>query len=203
MLGNNYGGDPQEFGRELDRLLDELAPRPVLLLSVTRFEPEQDEVNYVLTGAANQRDDVRLLDWAARTAEDAPDAGELLAGDGLHLSADGQQALATMISRAMGRAPSGAEGECLRSPFRDDSAGSMPPTERLHRRRTPTTIRAVDGDRVDRHRQRSGRAAAVTTTTEPSAEPACADGTSAVPLTMTACPTSTRWPPPRPRTAAA
>ena len=31
-----------------------------------------------------------------------------------------------MISRAMGRAPGGAEGECLRSSFRDDSDGTMP-----------------------------------------------------------------------------
>ena len=32
MLGNNYGGDPEAFGRELDALLDELAPMPVVLI---------------------------------------------------------------------------------------------------------------------------------------------------------------------------
>ena len=59
MLGNNYNGDPVAFGRELDALLDELAPMPVVLLGVTRFEAEQDEVNYVLSSAAQTHDDVR------------------------------------------------------------------------------------------------------------------------------------------------
>jgi hypothetical protein len=126
MLGNNYRGDPLAFDDELARLLDELQPLPVLLLDVTRFEPEQDEVNVVVVGAANRRDDVRLLDWTTRTGEGAPDADELLADDGLHLSARGQEELATMIARAMGRAPSGSTGECLRSSYDDDSGGSMP-----------------------------------------------------------------------------
>ena len=69
MLGNNYDGDPQAFAAELASLLDELEPLPVLLLNVTRFEPQQDEVNFVVTGEANRRDDVALLDWATRTAE--------------------------------------------------------------------------------------------------------------------------------------
>lgn len=126
MLGNNYDGDPQAFTRELRLLLNELEPLPVLLLNVTRFEPAQDEVNWIVTVEANRRDDVQLLDWTSPTADDAPRSDELLTGDGLHLTADGQEALATLIGRAMGRAPSGSAGECLRSTFRDDSAGSMP-----------------------------------------------------------------------------
>lgn len=127
MLGNNYDGDPQAFTRELGLLLDELEPLPVLLLNVTRFEPAQDEVNWILTVVANERDDVALLDWASPTADDAPASDELLTGDGLHLTTQGQEALATLISRAMGRAPAGSDGECLRSSFRDDSDGAMPP----------------------------------------------------------------------------
>ena len=39
---------PTPFGRELGLLLDELGPIPVVLLTVTRFRPMQDQVNYVL-----------------------------------------------------------------------------------------------------------------------------------------------------------
>ena len=115
-----------------------------LLLNVTRFEPEQDEVNYVLTGEANQRDDVRLLDWAARTAEGAPDADELLAGDGLHLSADGQQALAAMISRALGRAPGGIGGR----------VPALVVPRRLRRLDAAADAVADRGDAGDRRRSR-------------------------------------------------
>ena len=48
----------------ISELLDELGPLPVLLLNVTRFEPQQDEVNFIVTGEAHRRDGVRLLDWA-------------------------------------------------------------------------------------------------------------------------------------------
>jgi len=147
MLGNNYRGDPEAFGRELDLLLDELRPLPVLLLTVTRFEAEQDEVNYVLVGEANQRDDVRVLDWAGRTAEDVDDADELLTGDDLHLTAAGQDELAAMIGRGLGRAPSGAEGSCLRSSFRDDSGGSMPSTSDDDRDDGDDRDADTDGDR--------------------------------------------------------
>jgi hypothetical protein len=121
MLGNNYRGDPEAFAGELGAMLDELEPLPVVLLNVTRFEPEQDEVNWIVGAEADRRDDVVLLDWTARTAEDARGSEELLAGDGLHLSTKGQDALAQMIGRVMGRAPSGSQGACLRPPSdRDD-----------------------------------------------------------------------------------
>jgi lysophospholipase L1-like esterase len=129
MLGNNYDGDPQAFADELDELLDDLEPLPVVLINVTRFEPQQDEVNYILAMAAGEREGVRLLDWAARTADDTPGADRLLAGDGLHLSTSGQVALSAMISGELGRAPSGSFGDCLRSPFRDDSGGTLPDPE--------------------------------------------------------------------------
>lgn len=126
MLGNNYDGDPQAFADELDRLLDELASMPVVLLTVTRFEPQQDEVNFILTVAATERAGVRLLDWASRTSEAAPGSEQLLAGDRLHLSPTGQAVLASMISRELGSAPAGSIGSCRPSPFTDDSGGRLP-----------------------------------------------------------------------------
>lgn len=126
MLGNNYDGDPQAFDTELGALLDALEPLPVVALNMSRFDPSMDEVNYVLTGQVNERDDVVLLDWNARTADGTPGADTLLAPDGLHLSDDGQVAMAQMISRMLGAAPRGSTGACLGSEFRDDSAGTVP-----------------------------------------------------------------------------
>jgi hypothetical protein len=50
----------------------------------------------------------------------------LLSGDGLHLTTEGQQALAEGIGRVLGDAPGAADGDCLRSTFRNDSDGSIP-----------------------------------------------------------------------------
>jgi GDSL-like Lipase/Acylhydrolase family len=124
MLGNNYDGDAVAFADELERLLVEIGPIPIVLVTVTRHRPQQDEVNDALRRAADRHPNVRLVDWAART--DGHDARHLLAGDGLHLSDDGQVALAGMIASEFGLAPQGVRGACLRSTFRDDSQGSVP-----------------------------------------------------------------------------
>ena len=121
MLGNNYDGDAPAFGADLEGVLDELAPRPVVLLSVTQFEQDRAEVNYILREQAAQRPNVRVVEWSERTADDD---GELLGGDGLHLTDAGRRELVRMTSRALGRAPSGFDGACLPTRYTDDSAGS-------------------------------------------------------------------------------
>jgi hypothetical protein len=148
MLGNNYDGDPQAFATELGALLDELGDIPVVLLTVTRFRPIQDQVNYVLHATAAQRPNVRLVDWQARTA--AADADELLSGDGLHLSDRGQVALAATITSVLGLAPRGERGACLPSKFTDDSAG---PATGVPRRATTTT--APRANRSSNNRSRT------------------------------------------------
>jgi lysophospholipase L1-like esterase len=110
MLGSNYGEDPEFYASELDAMLDELDPMPVVLVNVTEFKPDRAEVNYVIQAGANRHDNVRVVDWASRTR----DAAELLGDDGLHLSELGREALASMIATAVGRAPAGSDGECLR-----------------------------------------------------------------------------------------
>jgi hypothetical protein len=142
MLGNNYGGDPQAYADILEGLLDDLAPRPVVLLTVTQFREDRAEVNYVIRSTATRRDNVRVVEWAERTA-DGP-AGGLVAGDGLHLTDDGRREIVAMTSRALGRAPAGSEGQCLPSRYADDSAGPVPGPRAPSRsgsesRTTPTT----------------------------------------------------------------
>ena len=111
MLGSNYGNDPVAYGAELDRLLDELAPMPVVLVNVTEYKPDRLEVNYVIQAEAERHENVRVVDWASRTR----DGDELLGEDGLHLSEEGREQLATMIATALGRAPAGSDGACLRT----------------------------------------------------------------------------------------
>ncbi len=123
MLGNNYGGDPQAYADVLTEIVDDLAPRPVVLLTVTEFREDRAEVNFVVRTMAAQRDNVRVVEWAERT-RDGRDGG-LVSGDGLHLTDAGREELVTMISGALGRAPAGSEGECLPSGFTDDSAGPV------------------------------------------------------------------------------
>jgi hypothetical protein len=109
LLGNNYRNEPAELEEQLGEILDLLAPAPVLLLTVTEFESEQAEVNFVIRSLADERPNVRVLEWAERTRHD----DSLTGRDGLHLTEDGKVALVAMIRLALGDAPSGSFGQCL------------------------------------------------------------------------------------------
>jgi hypothetical protein len=109
MLGNNYRNNPRQLDEQIEVILDRLAPAPVILLTVTEFEEEQAEVNYVLRTEAAGRENVYRLEWAERTAHD----DSLVGADGLHLSERGKVALTAMVRLALGDAPPGSLGECL------------------------------------------------------------------------------------------
>ncbi len=118
LLGNNYGKNQETFRSQLEEMLDEIGDHPVLLLTVTEFEPVQREVNDVIRAVAAARANIVLLDWAQITEERA-----LLGRDGLHLTEQGREALATHIAAVAG-SPEG-DGECIGSKFTDDSAGDQ------------------------------------------------------------------------------
>ena len=118
LLGTNYNGNAPGFAESLEGILDELEPIPVLLLTVSQYEERQAEVNYVIRSLGREYDNVRVLEWAERTADDE----RLLRGDGIHPSDEGRQVLVSMISQALGRAPLGGEGaDCLPTRFTNDS----------------------------------------------------------------------------------
>jgi len=116
-LGSNYKNDPAAFASEIGQILDALAPRPVLLVTVSEFEDDRAEVNYVLRESARRYDNVRLLEWSERTRNDESLTGD----DGLHLTDRGIAVFVSMIAVAIGDAPGDGRGACLDLPTDDDS----------------------------------------------------------------------------------
>ena len=60
-------------------ILDRLAPRPTLLLTVTEYRPDYVEVNEVVSRQGAERDNVTVLDW--KTISETPG---VLSSDRLH-----------------------------------------------------------------------------------------------------------------------
>jgi len=120
LLGNNYGGEPDIYRTYLERLVEKLAPRPTVLITVSEYRAEQLEVNTVIFEVAAQHDNVVVIDWAASTAANPA----YLKDDGLHLTDAGRAALAQHVADVMGQAPT-PPGKCLGTNFYDDSAGSV------------------------------------------------------------------------------
>jgi hypothetical protein len=121
FLGTNYLGDQQSYRNQLEKMVQLLAPRPVVLLTVTEFEDNRREVNDVITLVSAEFTNVRLLDWGAMAAAGA---ATMLRGDGHHLTNDGRAALASTVAGVMGAAPA-QPGKCLSTSFSNDSGGSV------------------------------------------------------------------------------
>jgi hypothetical protein len=115
FLGTNYRGNAVQYEAELVEILDRLAPRPVVLFTVTEYRSNYVEVNEVVNRLGAERDNVTVLDW--KTISEAPG---ILSNDRLHPTDTGRRVLAESVAAALG--PVAGDGECLRSTFRDDSA---------------------------------------------------------------------------------
>ena len=149
FLGNNYGYDRGVFQVGLHNMLLRLVPRPTILITTTMFRPQQAEVNAAIIEEANQFDSVTVLDWAAISEDPS-----LTGGDGLHLTEKGRNTLGFFLAAALGEAPQQPDqpGTCLKTNYRDDSAGSpngpsgnatvnKPPRTTTPSRPTPTTAK--------------------------------------------------------------
>jgi hypothetical protein len=122
FLGTNYGGDIEVYTRELDQILERLAPRPTLLYTVTEFKPNRAEVNEAIRSMLAYYPNVQIIDWAKITEDDP----SLLSTDGYHPSPAGVSRLVLETAIALGGAPTGGGGDCLSSRYTDDSAGTAP-----------------------------------------------------------------------------
>ena len=120
LLGNNFTGDVEFYDRQLSLLVERLAPRPVVLLTVSEFNEARVKVNEVIFGMPARYPNVLVLDWAAVTAAN-PD---LTGGDNLHLTNSGRAALAAEVAGVMGLSPV-QPGKCLPTQFDDDTSGSV------------------------------------------------------------------------------
>ena len=120
MLGNNYGADPDVYEEHLREIVELLESRPIVLSTVSEFQPNRADVNDVIYEIAQDFDNIRVLDWSAETAK----YPALTGGDGLHLSDLGRARFADMVAEELGDAPGFGGGNCLQSSFTDDSAGT-------------------------------------------------------------------------------
>lgn len=119
-LGANFAGDLAAYRDELTSLVERLAPRPVILYTVTEFEPSRLQVNSVIFEVAVSSPNVFVIDWGAVTGADPTLTGR----DGLHLTLAGRERFASELAQVLGDAPTG-DGSCLPSQFTDDSLGSV------------------------------------------------------------------------------
>lgn len=170
LLGSNYNGNQEQYRSQLERIVERLTPRPVVLLTVTEFEPSRAEVNAVIREMADLHDNVVIVDWATTSVEDPT----VLANDGLHLTNPGRAVLAANVALALGPAPK-QPGKCLTTNFEDDSLGAVTGSATT----TTTTVK------------KPGATAATTTTVKPRKPPATTTTTPHTSPTTTAPPPTT------------
>lgn len=125
FLGTNYGKKQDVYKEYLDKILDELAPRPVIILTATEYKPFIQEVNAVIEEEVRTRDNLWLVDW--RELSKTPG---MLWKDGIHPVDAGNVLLMDSIIKVLGNAPGGAPGECLKVEFKDDAPlTNVPPVD--------------------------------------------------------------------------
>ena len=123
FLGTNYGKKQDVYKEYLDKILDELAPRPVIILTATEYKPFIQEVNTVIEEEVRTRDNVWLVDW--REISKTPG---VLWKDGIHPVDAGNVLLMNSIIEVLGNAPGSDPGECLKVEFKEDAPLSNLPT---------------------------------------------------------------------------
>jgi hypothetical protein len=190
FLGTNYLGDQLAYRKQLEKIVQQLAPSPVILLTVTLFEDSRQEVNDAITLVGAEFPNVRIVDWGSIAASDA---AKILRGDGHHLTNDGRVVLASTVAGVLGQAPTEPEpGKCLSTSFSNDSGasvnGSDDPPQRPVGSPSPTTTIAEGGDG-------SGPTTTKPTgATTPSTQPPSANPNPTAPPSITAVPAPTAPP---------
>ena len=147
FLGTNYLGDQDSYRTQLERIVQRLAPSPVVLLTVTLFEDSRRQVNDAITLVGAQFPNVHVLDWGSIAAADAV---KILRGDGHHLTNDGRAVLASTVAGMMGKAPAD-DGKCLSTSFSNDAGASVNGSDTPSKNKvgsTPTTVKQTTATTV-------------------------------------------------------
>ena len=104
MLGNNYGGDQDQFRQQVAQILQLAAgAKRIIMFTVPLYATKQREVNDVLLRAAATDPRLTVIDWetASRSFKGA------LSGDGIHPTTYGAMILDQMLAVTLGPAPGG------------------------------------------------------------------------------------------------
>jgi hypothetical protein len=120
MLGNHFEGDVAGFRDELDALIDELDPRPVLLYTLAETDTYQSDLNEAIRDMPRFHPNVVILDWAEISA--GADTEVILADTPSGLSEEGRRRLALFTAAALGEPPQREAPGCVPPVFVDDSA---------------------------------------------------------------------------------
>ena len=96
-LGNNYIGDPDAFGAQIDETMSVLSGMHVIWLTTALFEPRQSAINAQIWAAAARFRNLEVLDWSGVVRSDPWAVGP----DGLHLTNDGRSLMAGLIRDRM------------------------------------------------------------------------------------------------------
>jgi hypothetical protein len=96
-LGNNYVGDPDAFGAQIDQAMSVLAGMHVIWLTTALFEPRQSAINAQIWAAGQRWGNLEVLDWSSTVHADPGAVGP----DGLHLTTDGRSLMAGLIRQRL------------------------------------------------------------------------------------------------------
>ncbi len=112
LLGNIFDGEIEPFEAEVDALLERLAPRPVVLVTLT--EADNEAVINELYRERAESPNVIVAEWAELSAEES---STLLRSGGPLPTRAGSDRLVELLAEQLGDAPAGTTAECLPASF--------------------------------------------------------------------------------------
>lgn len=175
FLGTNYGNDEKDYLRRLNDAITRLGDIPIVLVTVTEHDTEVHEVNDTIRAIVDVYPNLSIVDWQQITTA----YPTLLNEDGIHPTQDGRKVLAEAIANRLGPAPA-QPGDCLKSYFTDDSAGSVEGTKTGGSSKpSSTTLKPSGGATTTTAKPGSGGTGATTTTVKSTG------GSTSVPVTTT------------------
>lgn len=111
-VGNELAPDAlgtTELEEVLDATAERIAPRPLIVYTLTELTPAHAELNEVIDEVAGRHANVGVIDWG----EQAGLASEVLEFDGVTLASDGHKRLPLITASSLGEAPEDQDGGCL------------------------------------------------------------------------------------------
>ncbi len=116
FIGNQLPADQtagDELAEVLDATIERVASRPVVLFTLSESTPARERLNEAIRAQPQEHPNVVVIDWA----ELGGDPDDVVADDGVSLTADGLKRLPLQTAAAFGQAPVDQDGDCLDPAF--------------------------------------------------------------------------------------